>query len=116
MIKVKYYLFFSFLFFQCVHFGGERHETRKHLIIFLKRTRKGHHQSFEHWNCFKGNTGETSERQGEAHIDFSEHTDTILNRTELSSRSYSKSEPVKYWIKKFEAEIFLDRLKSTSIM
>ena len=34
--------------------------------IFLERTRDGHHQSDEHWNHFKGNVGETSERWGGA--------------------------------------------------
>ena len=36
-------------------------------------------QSDKHWNCFKGNTGETSERRGEAHMGFSERTNTIVN-------------------------------------
>ena len=31
-------------------------------MILLKRTRKGHCQSDEHWNCFKCNVGDTSER------------------------------------------------------
>ena len=39
----------------------------------------GHRQSDEHWNRFKGNVGETSERRGGAHIGFSERIDTILN-------------------------------------
>ena len=30
-------------------------------MIFFERTREGHGQSNEHWNCFKGNVGETSE-------------------------------------------------------
>ena len=41
--------------------------------------REGHRQSDEHWNRFKGNGGETSERQGRAHMGFSERIDTILN-------------------------------------
>ena len=48
-------------------------------MIFLERTRKGHHQSGERWNRFKGNVGETSERRGGAHMDFSERINTILN-------------------------------------
>ena len=37
--------------------------------------------SDEHWNCFKGNVGETSERRGGVHNSgiFSERIDTILN-------------------------------------
>ena len=31
-------------------------------VIFLERAREGHCQSDEHWNCFKGNVGETAER------------------------------------------------------
>ena len=45
----------------------------------LERTREGHRQSDEHWNRFKGNLGETSERRDGAHMDFSEGIDTILN-------------------------------------
>ena len=48
-------------------------------MIFLERTREGHHQLDEHWNSFKGNVGETPERQGGGHVDFSKRTDTILN-------------------------------------
>ena len=33
---------------------------------------------------FKGNVGETFERQGGAHMGFSEHSDTILGLTELN--------------------------------
>ena len=36
-------------------------------------------QSDEHWNCFKVNFGETSERQNGARMGFSEGIDTILN-------------------------------------
>ena len=82
LLFVVVFLFFSPV---CVHFGGERHETRKHLMIFLKRTRKGHHQSVE-------------KRQGEAHTDFSEHTDTILNRTELGDKRMRKKSPCKVYI------------------
>ena len=35
----------------------ERRGKRKRLTTFLERTREGHHQSDEHWNCFKGNVG-----------------------------------------------------------
>ena len=33
----------------------------------FKRTREGHRQSDEHWNCFKGKDGESAERRGVAH-------------------------------------------------
>ena len=33
-------------------------------MIFLERMREGHRQSEEHWNRFKGDVGETSERRG----------------------------------------------------
>ena len=61
--------------------GGERRRKRKCSIIFLERTRKGHHQN---QNRFKGNVEESSERWGGARMGFSEHIDTILNRTELN--------------------------------
>ena len=48
-------------------------------MIFLERMREGHHQSDEHWNCFKGNFGETSVRQSGAHLGFSELKDTSLS-------------------------------------
>jgi len=63
--------------------GGEKHEKRKCLMIFLERTREGHQQSDEHWNHFKGNARETSERWGGAHMGFFECIDTILNWTEV---------------------------------
>ena len=42
------------------------------------RMRKSHHQSDEHWNCFKANISESSERWGGVHMSFPEHKDTIL--------------------------------------
>ena len=36
-------------------------------MIFLERTRLDHRQSDEHWNRFKGSTGETSYRRGGGH-------------------------------------------------
>ena len=52
-------------------------------MIFFERTREGHSQSDEHWNCFKGNVGETSKRRNYAQIPiimgFSEGIYTILN-------------------------------------
>ena len=48
-------------------------------MIFLERTREGHHQSDEHWNHFKGNVGETSEIWGGVHMGFSKLINTILN-------------------------------------
>ena len=49
-----------------------------------EKTREGHRRSDEHWNHFKGNVGETSERWGVAHMGFFERIDTILNRNELN--------------------------------
>ena len=40
--------------------------------------RESHRQSDEHWNCFKGDVGQASERRGGAHMGFSEHIDAIL--------------------------------------
>ena len=41
--------------------------------------------SDQHWNCFKGNIGETPERRGGSHMGFPERIDTILNWTELAA-------------------------------
>ena len=51
------------------HHTTDRLEERgvESRTIFLERTREGHRQSNEHWNRFKGNVGETSERRGGAH-------------------------------------------------
>ena len=61
----------------------ERREAWKEEALddhsWLQRTREGHRQSDEHWNRFKGDAGETSERRGGAHMGFSERRDTILN-------------------------------------
>ena len=48
-------------------------------MISLERTSVGHVQSDKHWNHFKGNIGETSERWDRVHMGFAERTDTILN-------------------------------------
>ena len=45
----------------------------------LERTREGHRQSDECWNCFKGNVGDISERRGGAHMVISERINTTLN-------------------------------------
>ena len=58
-------------------------ERDRGATIFLERTREGHRQSDEHWNSFKGNVGEISEKRGGAHEVFSARIDTILNWTEL---------------------------------
>ena len=47
-------------------------------MIFLERTREGRRQSDEHWNRFKGDDGETSDRRDGAHVGFSERIDTVL--------------------------------------
>ena len=36
-------------------------------------------QSNQHWNCFKGNIGETPERRGGVHMGLPERIDTILS-------------------------------------
>ena len=61
---------------QCEERGIERGST---LRSSLKGQERGHHLSDKHWNCFKGNVGETSEQPCEAHADFSKHLDIILN-------------------------------------
>ena len=47
--------------------------------LFIERARKGHRQSDEHRNCFKATDRETFNRQGRAHMGFSERVDTVLN-------------------------------------
>ena len=46
----------------------------------------------EHWNRFKGNVGETSERRGGAYVGFPECIDTILNWTELKLNQEEEEE------------------------
>ena len=66
--------------------GGERCRKRNHLMTFFERTWKAHRQTYQHWNSFKGNAGETSERQCPAHVGFSKHIGAICKykSTELS--------------------------------
>ena len=45
---------------------------------------KDHCESYEHWNSFKGDVGETSVKQDGVHMGFSTRTDTILNWTGVS--------------------------------
>ena len=53
--------------------------------MFVEKTRESHRQSDEHWNCFKGYVGKTSEASGGrwvgegGHMDFSELIDTIVS-------------------------------------
>ena len=56
--------------------GVERGIAR---LSSFERTREGHRQSDEHWNRFKDNVWETSERRSGAHTGFPERIDTILN-------------------------------------
>ena len=56
----------------------------KCLMIFLERMKKGHCQSSEHWNCFKGIAGRTPAGWGRTHKGFPERLDTILSWTELN--------------------------------
>ena len=62
----------------------ERGEERGSARRCSFKGREGHRQPDEHWNCFKGNPWETSERRDGAHMGFSERINTILNWTELS--------------------------------
>ena len=57
----------------------------------------------QHWNCFKGNTKETSKRRNEAHMGFPEYdVVTTLNRPELGSlmqgAHYDKKGGVVYFL------------------
>ena len=60
----------------------ERGSTKRSSL----KGREGHRQSDEYWNRFNGNVGETSDRRDEAHMGFSERTDTILNYSELRGK------------------------------
>ena len=53
--------------------------------------RDSHCQSDGYWNCFKGNIGETSERQDGAHVYwlFRVYRYTILNWTELNIQGFT---------------------------
>ena len=63
--------------------GWERCGKRKHLTIFVERTRDGHHQSNKHLNCFKGNIGETSERCGGVLMGHSKRIDTTIKSIQI---------------------------------
>ena len=69
-------------------------KVNKRWTVFLERTREGHRQSDEHWNHFKGEVGETSERWGGTHMGFSKCIDTILNWTEQVMPNNSQSIPI----------------------
>ena len=56
-----------------------RREIEKALGHFLPKESIMGHNSDEHWNCFKGNVGETSDRRVGAHLGFFDHTETSLN-------------------------------------
>ena len=51
--------------------------------------REGHRQSDEHWKGFKGDVGDTSERQGGTRVGFSEriYTNLELNCTYVTGNN-----------------------------
>ena len=59
----------------------KRGAKRKRQTISSGRMREGHHQSDQHWNCFKGDVGE---EMGWSAYGFSERIDTTLKWTELN--------------------------------
>ena len=59
--------------------GSEGRRKSKRSTIFRERTRKGHHQSNQHWNCFKGSIEKAAERRSETHMGLPERVATILN-------------------------------------
>ena len=63
---------------RCMERGSARRsslERRERAVVM---------QSDEHWNCFKGNLGETSGRRDGAHMSFFECVETIQNWTGLN--------------------------------
>ena len=77
--------------------GGERRKRRQRSTIFVERARQGHHQLDQHWNYFRGNTEESSERQGGAHMDLPGRVNTILNWNEQNCKRQSDIlQPLKY--------------------
>ena len=78
--------------------GGERRGKR---LWSARRSslkgREGNRQSDEHWNCFKANNGEISERGSGAHTVFSERIYTIFNWTKLSLLNRKNSISNKAW-------------------
>ena len=56
--------------------GVERGSTQRSSFRGRERVIR---QLDQHWNCFKGNLGETRERRGGAHMGLLERIDTILN-------------------------------------
>ena len=80
--RLNFLVVFHFLVSYAQWEEGARHWwPHAILIVWTFWTRKGHRQSDEHWNCFKGIVGETSQRRGGAHMGFFERIDTILNWT-----------------------------------
>ena len=57
--------------------GTERGSARRSSLKGREKVIANHRD--EHWNRFKDNVGETSERWGGAHVGFPKHTDTSLN-------------------------------------
>ena len=74
--------------------GGERHRKFQLSKTFLERTRKGHRQHDQHWNCFKGNISWNSRETGwSAHgLSLAHRYPTELNwmeRNRCSQPTYS---------------------------
>ena len=56
----------------------------------MERMRKGHQQSSQHWNHFKGNAGGISEKGWSTHTGPAERLDTILNWSKLDKQGNKK--------------------------
>ena len=69
------------------------------IAVTLRKKKKGHFQSNQHWNCLKGNTGETPERRGGVHnMGFPEHIIIwIPSWTELNWTEPVRDARVKRW-------------------
>ena len=69
----------------CMTAGGsvrlKRDAWKEEALDSLPWKDEGGPSSIKHWNRFKGDIGKTSDRQGGAHVGFSEHIYTILNWT-----------------------------------
>ena len=72
------------------HNRGEKHRKEKRSTIFLLRTRKGHRQSDQQWQCFQGTVNETTKRR---RLNWTDHELNwpLLVRIDLNDLLFQKT-------------------------
>ena len=70
--NVYYYYHYYYFYYYCYYYYDE-------IVRFPRNAPSSAFNLDQHWNCFKGNIGDTPERRGGAHMGLAERIDTFLD-------------------------------------